>query len=180
MLDLHLLSAGNSVGDEKHFSRNLAKRSRRKLPGRQIITQALLEPKVGHTQGCALIIQLSPHVIKVYASHTIYNMYNETKAAGAEAALHEGALDFIKHGNDQLCPASPELYSTSSSSDTDNASAKKQPPSTLQALYKPPPRPFHESSQRSIGNTLVVELNDGTVLDEVEVEYPVGRKLRHG
>ncbi|KAG1770711.1 hypothetical protein EDD22DRAFT_948318 [Suillus occidentalis] len=62
---------------------------------------ALLEPKVGHTQGCALRIELSPHVIKVYASDTIYNTYNEAKVACAEAALCEGVLDFIKHGNGQ-------------------------------------------------------------------------------
>ncbi|KAG2755244.1 2-methylcitrate dehydratase [Suillus brevipes Sb2] len=37
---------------------------------------------------------------------------------------------------------------------------------------------YHEPSMRSIGNALLVELNDGTVLDEVEVEYPVGHKRR--
>ncbi|KAK0504783.1 MmgE/PrpD family-domain-containing protein [Armillaria luteobubalina] len=37
---------------------------------------------------------------------------------------------------------------------------------------------YHEPSKRSIGNALLVELNDGTVLGEVEVEYPVGHKRR--
>lgn len=37
---------------------------------------------------------------------------------------------------------------------------------------------YHEPSKRSISNALTVELNDGTVLDEVEVEYPVGHKRR--
>jgi 2-methylcitrate dehydratase PrpD len=37
---------------------------------------------------------------------------------------------------------------------------------------------YHEPERRSIGNALLVELNDGTVLDEVEVEYPVGHKRR--
>ncbi|KAG9316401.1 hypothetical protein JVU11DRAFT_2435 [Chiua virens] len=37
---------------------------------------------------------------------------------------------------------------------------------------------YHEPSKRSIGNALLVELNDGTVLDEVAVEYPVGHKRR--
>ena len=37
---------------------------------------------------------------------------------------------------------------------------------------------YHEPSKRSISNALLVELNDGTVLDEVEVEYPVGHKRR--
>lgn len=37
---------------------------------------------------------------------------------------------------------------------------------------------YHEPAKRSIGNALLVELNDGTVLDEVEIEYPVGHKRR--
>ena len=37
---------------------------------------------------------------------------------------------------------------------------------------------YHEPDKRSIGNALLVELNDGTVLDEVEIEYPVGHKRR--
>ena len=37
---------------------------------------------------------------------------------------------------------------------------------------------YHDPSKRSIGNALLVELNDGTVLDEVEIEYPVGHKRR--
>ncbi|KAK2464256.1 hypothetical protein APHAL10511_003713 [Amanita phalloides] len=37
---------------------------------------------------------------------------------------------------------------------------------------------YHEPDQRSIGNALLVELNDGTLLDEVEIEYPVGHKRR--
>ncbi|EDO14757.1 hypothetical protein Kpol_354p5 [Vanderwaltozyma polyspora DSM 70294] len=37
---------------------------------------------------------------------------------------------------------------------------------------------YHDPEKRSIGNALLVELNDGTVLDEVEVEYPVGHRFR--
>jgi 2-methylcitrate dehydratase len=37
---------------------------------------------------------------------------------------------------------------------------------------------YHDPAKRSIGNALLIELNDGTVLDEVEVEYPVGHKRR--
>ena len=37
---------------------------------------------------------------------------------------------------------------------------------------------YHDPAKRSIGNALLVELNDGTKLDEVEVEYPVGHKRR--
>jgi 2-methylcitrate dehydratase len=37
---------------------------------------------------------------------------------------------------------------------------------------------YHDPAKRSIGNALLIELNDGTKLDEVEVEYPVGHKRR--
>lgn len=37
---------------------------------------------------------------------------------------------------------------------------------------------YHDPAKRSIGNALLAELNDGTFLDEVEVEYPVGHKRR--
>ncbi|KIM69168.1 hypothetical protein SCLCIDRAFT_1208593 [Scleroderma citrinum Foug A] len=37
---------------------------------------------------------------------------------------------------------------------------------------------YHDPAKRSIGNALLVELSDGTILDEVVVEYPVGHRLR--
>ncbi|KAI6135665.1 2-methylcitrate dehydratase [Pisolithus thermaeus] len=37
---------------------------------------------------------------------------------------------------------------------------------------------YHDPAKRSIGNALLVELNDGTVLDEVVVEYPIGHRTR--
>ncbi|KAJ4464081.1 2-methylcitrate dehydratase [Lentinula edodes] len=37
---------------------------------------------------------------------------------------------------------------------------------------------YPDPAKRSIGNALLVELNDGTILDEVEVEYPIGHKRR--
>lgn len=37
---------------------------------------------------------------------------------------------------------------------------------------------YHDPEKRSIANALTVELNDGTKLDEVEVEYPIGHKRR--
>jgi len=39
-------------------------------------------------------------------------------------------------------------------------------------------RDYHDPEKRSIANALTVELSDGTVLDEVEIEYPVGHKRR--
>src|SRR6201996_420202 len=37
---------------------------------------------------------------------------------------------------------------------------------------------YHDPEKRSIANALTVELNDGTVLKEVVVEYPIGHKRR--
>ncbi|RQH00222.1 bifunctional 2-methylcitrate dehydratase/aconitate hydratase [Paraburkholderia dinghuensis] len=37
---------------------------------------------------------------------------------------------------------------------------------------------YHDPDKRSIANALIVELNDGTALDEVVVEYPIGHKRR--
>jgi 2-methylcitrate dehydratase len=37
---------------------------------------------------------------------------------------------------------------------------------------------YHEPSKRSIANAITIELNDGTMLDEVVVEYPIGHARR--
>ena len=37
---------------------------------------------------------------------------------------------------------------------------------------------YHDPSKRSIANALTIELNDGTILDEVVVEYPIGHARR--
>ncbi|CAH7684848.1 MmgE/PrpD family-domain-containing protein [Phakopsora pachyrhizi] len=37
---------------------------------------------------------------------------------------------------------------------------------------------YHSPDKRSIGNAIKVELKDGSELDEVEIEYPVGHKRR--
>lgn len=37
---------------------------------------------------------------------------------------------------------------------------------------------YHDPEKRSIANALTVELTDGTILDEVVVEYPIGHKRR--
>jgi 2-methylcitrate dehydratase len=39
-------------------------------------------------------------------------------------------------------------------------------------------RDYHDPDKRSIANALTVTLNDGTKLDEVVVEYPIGHKRR--
>ncbi len=39
-------------------------------------------------------------------------------------------------------------------------------------------RDYHDPEKRSIANALTVTLTDGTVLDEVQVEYPIGHRRR--
>ncbi|HSW06146.1 bifunctional 2-methylcitrate dehydratase/aconitate hydratase [Aquabacterium sp.] len=39
-------------------------------------------------------------------------------------------------------------------------------------------RDYHDTDKRSIANALRIELNDGTLLDEVVVEYPIGHRRR--
>lgn len=37
---------------------------------------------------------------------------------------------------------------------------------------------YHAPDKRSIGNAITITLKDGTTLEEVEIEYPVGHKRR--
>ena len=37
---------------------------------------------------------------------------------------------------------------------------------------------YHDPEKRSIANAITVEFNDGTVFDEVAVEYPIGHARR--
>jgi len=37
---------------------------------------------------------------------------------------------------------------------------------------------YHEPSSRSIGNALQITLNDGTVMEEIEIKYPIGHRVR--
>ena len=51
--------------------------------------------------GCAFPIQLSQHVARIYLSDPTFDTHLDAKAACAKAAILEGVLDFIKHGNGQ-------------------------------------------------------------------------------
>ena len=37
---------------------------------------------------------------------------------------------------------------------------------------------YHAPDKRYIGNALQITLNDGTVLEEVEIDYPIGHRKR--
>ncbi|KAG6334574.1 hypothetical protein ID866_4511 [Astraeus odoratus] len=102
---------------------------------------AFTEPKLGRKYGCALRIQLSPHVDRVHMSQPLFDTYDEAKEACAAAAISEGTLNFIKHGNGQVrpqsCPTSP----------TDKREAdpsKNNIHLTLQQFFSSLPRPFPE------------------------------------
>ncbi|KAF8840465.1 hypothetical protein BDN67DRAFT_644579 [Paxillus ammoniavirescens] len=102
------------------------------------------EPKLGHKQGCALRIQLSPNVVRVYLSDSTFDTYPDAKAACAKAAVSEGVLDFIKHGNGQTRPLLPTPFSPSASSGQAASIVNARTPLTLQSFYDSLPRPFPE------------------------------------
>ncbi|KAF9242819.1 hypothetical protein BU15DRAFT_72469 [Melanogaster broomeanus] len=116
---------------------------------------AFFEPKLGHKQGCALRIQLSPHVVRVYLSDPTFDSYAEAKLACAKAAVSEGVLDFIRLGNGQTRPQSPTPFSTPASSEQAAAISSAKTPLTLQNFYDSLPRPFPES----FDTTDAVEIN---------------------
>ncbi|KAF8451951.1 hypothetical protein L210DRAFT_3626351 [Boletus edulis BED1] len=100
------------------------------------------DPKLPYKQGCALRIQLSPHVARIYLSGSTFDTLSDAKGACAKAAVLEGVLDFIKHGNGQTRPSSP-IQSTPSTSQCPPVAPTT--PWTLQAFYDSLPRPFPES-----------------------------------
>ncbi|KIJ06047.1 hypothetical protein PAXINDRAFT_20735 [Paxillus involutus ATCC 200175] len=94
--------------------------------------------------GCALRIQLSPNVVRVYLSDSTFDTYPEAKVACAKAAVSEGVLDFIKHGNGQTRPLLPTPFSPPASSEQAASIVNARTPLTLQSFYDSLPRPFPE------------------------------------
>jgi len=135
----------------------------------------------------------------VEAAHTIYA---QLKAAGKssddiksvrirtqEAAIRiidkQGPLDNFADRDHAISymVAYPLIFGElTSESYTDTSAADPRIDALRAKIYCVEEKPFsvdyHDPSRRSIGNALLVELNDGTVLDEVVVEYPVGHKRR--
>lgn len=135
----------------------------------------------------------------VEAAHTIYN---KLKALGKtsddiksvrirtqEAAIRiidkQGPLDNFADRDHAInyMVAYPLIFGELTSDSYTDASAADHRIDALRAkIYCVEDKRFsveyHDPEKRSIGNALLVELNDGTVLDEVEVEYPIGHKRR--
>ncbi|KAL6310238.1 hypothetical protein BKA93DRAFT_820690 [Sparassis latifolia] len=99
------------------------------------------EPKFGQLQGCALRIQLDQRVLKVYSVDTIYPTPDDARKACALAALADGVLDFIQHGDGrtETVPISDEPSNEVSPSD-----AFENTTLTVQAFYETLPKPFPE------------------------------------
>ncbi|KAF8348334.1 2-methylcitrate dehydratase [Amanita rubescens] len=135
----------------------------------------------------------------VEAAHTIYKKLKEmgktsddiksVRIRTQEAAIRiidkQGPLDNFADRDHAInyMVAYPLIFGElTSESYTDVAAADPRIDALRAKIYCEEDRRFsaeyHAPDKRSIGNALLVELNDGTVLDEVEVEYPVGHKRR--
>lgn len=110
-----------------------------------VILYLLLRQLTRDTEyGFALQIQLSPHVERVYMSQPICDTYEEAKEACAKAAIAEGVLNFIKHGNGQVRPPSPKPLPDSPTNEWDGQSSNSTAPLALQTFFDSLPRPFPE------------------------------------
>ncbi|KAG9312604.1 hypothetical protein JVU11DRAFT_7001 [Chiua virens] len=98
------------------------------------------DPKLMHKQGCALRIQLSSHVLRVYLADPTFDSFSDAQDACAKVAISEGVLDFIKHGNGQTRPSSPSPVFVPTT-----LLPPAVTPWTLQTFYDSLPRPFPES-----------------------------------
>ncbi|KIM64482.1 hypothetical protein SCLCIDRAFT_115071 [Scleroderma citrinum Foug A] len=105
---------------------------------------AFTDSKLSSKYGFALQIQLSPHVERVYMSQPICDTYEEAKEACAKAAIAEGVLNFIKHGNGQVRPPSPKPLPDSPTNERDGQSSNSTAPLALQTFFDSLPRPFPE------------------------------------
>lgn len=83
----------------------------------------------------------------------------------------------------QYMSAIPLIYGQLTASDYHDSVAENPEVDTLRSkMYCVRDEQFtidyHDPAKRSIANALLIELNDGTILDEIVVEYPIGHKSR--
>ncbi|KAI6144341.1 hypothetical protein BKA82DRAFT_1003728 [Pisolithus tinctorius] len=110
---------------------------------------ALTEPRLGLKHGCALQVKLSPHVDHVYMSEPTFDTYGEAKEACAAAAITEGVLRFIKHGDGQVRPPSPRQSRSPLLDEKNKQSDHLKLPLTLQNFFDSLPRPLPETFDTS-------------------------------
>jgi 2-methylcitrate dehydratase len=83
----------------------------------------------------------------------------------------------------QYMVAVPLIFGRLTAADYENDVASDPRIDTLRAKIQCVEEPqftrdYHDPEKRSIANALTVELKDGTTLEEVVVEYPIGHRLR--
>ncbi|GJE92213.1 2-methylcitrate dehydratase [Phanerochaete sordida] len=119
------------------------------------------------------------------SSDDIKSIRIRTQEAAMRIINKKGPLDnFADRDHDiNYMVAFPLIYGELTSESYTDASAADPRIDALRAKTTCVEEPqysvdYHDPSKRSISNAITIELNDGTVLDEVEVEYPVGHKRR--
>jgi len=83
----------------------------------------------------------------------------------------------------QYMVAVPLIYGRLTAADYEDSIAQDPRIDTLRAKMEcvedtQYTKDYHDPDKRSIANALTVEFNDGTKLDEIAVEYPIGHKRR--
>jgi|SRR5690625_70904 len=135
----------------------------------------------------------------VEASLTLYDKLKELGKTSDDIKsikirTHEAAIRIIdKRGpldnpadrdhNLQYMVAVPLIFGRLTAADYEDDIANDPRIDALREKMEPVEDPqftkdYFDPEKRSIANAITIELNDGTVLDEVEVEYPIGHKRR--
>lgn len=121
--------------------------------------------------GCALSIELSTHVQRVYTVRPTHPDEATAIAACSEIALQEGVLDFIKFGNGQTAPAPEPPKEQGQVVPTRGANVAIKPGRagsvTLQEFFDSLPKPFPESRGAASEGKPAVEINAPGVLNTI-------------
>ncbi len=121
--------------------------------------------------GCALSIELSPHVQRVYSVRPTHPDEATARAACSNVALQEGVLDFIKFGNGQTTPASEAPKEQEQVVPAKGIGLTIKPgragSMTLQEFFDGLPKPFPESRGPSSEGKPAVEINAPGVLNTI-------------
>ncbi|KLO11981.1 hypothetical protein SCHPADRAFT_941628 [Schizopora paradoxa] len=129
------------------------------------------EVKGSEKYGCALSIELSSHVQRVYTVRPTYPDEAAALAACSETALQEGVLDFIKFGNGQTAPAPIPPKEQGQVVPTRASSLSIKPGRagsvTLQEFFESLPKPFPESRGPPSEGKPAVEINAPGVLNTI-------------
>ncbi|KAJ7034742.1 hypothetical protein C8F04DRAFT_560026 [Mycena alexandri] len=116
--------------------------------GSKLDTRQISNASKNH--GAVLKIQLAPHCFRVYSCEAIFDSAMEAREHCAAAAIDEGVLEFIRHGNGQTAPqANPT-----------SVPSQQFTLQTLQTFYESLPRPLEED----FGQKTAAEINGSGTL----------------